>query len=392
MRSGNDHQKASPPRLPHTCVKRGQCHGRFHLPPHPPFITPLPCEFPPQISSDHALALAPPSVRIQSAADYYAAQQALVRVISTSVFKKDTCARNQWRQFYGWMHVAPDLHGITDQVPFLHIFYERVCTKLLSAGSKPIRKRSVDKYLRSISSLPPWGPTTPSTIGWASLTQQLSSYQKVYPPPTRVRPLPVHVVNTLDTTFHPGTPRQQVICDLTWVAFFFLLCPGEYCKGTPSNSEISSSSWESAHTMTPPPPKKSLPVPTLSAWFLQTKKMASRVLLSGTDAQATPSGFQWYQCITMWFTFDATAPPVIPPLEASSMPGHGHKFEVPRSPHPSARLLLRLYQISGSRPLTSARPTSAKEGPWLSSWQKWIRTQSTSWGGGGEIQCSSTST
>ena len=46
-----------------------------------------------------------------------------------------------------------------------------------------------------------------------------------------MRPLPVSVIQALDTSAQGTTARKIAISDLTWVAFFFLLHPGEYCKG-----------------------------------------------------------------------------------------------------------------------------------------------------------------
>ena len=59
----------------------------------------------------------------------------------------------------------------------------------------------------------------------------MESYQKEDYPPTRVRPLPVSVIQALGTAAQGTTPRNIVISYLTWVAFFFLLLPGEYCRG-----------------------------------------------------------------------------------------------------------------------------------------------------------------
>ena len=60
----------------------------------------------------------------------------------------------------------------------------------------------------------------------------MASYQKEDSPPTRVRPLPVSVIQALDTSAQGTTKRNITIRNLTWVAFFFLLCPGKYCKGS----------------------------------------------------------------------------------------------------------------------------------------------------------------
>ena len=88
---------------------------------------------------------------------------------------------------------------------------------------------------RSAEYLHPWGPTTPRHNGIVELNfrlgRQMASYQKGDSPPTRVRPLPVRVVQALDTSAHGTTSINIAIGDLTWVALFFLLRPGKYCKG-----------------------------------------------------------------------------------------------------------------------------------------------------------------
>ena len=60
---------------------------------------------------------------------------------------------------------------------------------------------------------------------------QLASYQEEDSPPTRVRPKPVRVIQALDIAAQGTDSRNIAINDLTWVAFFLLLWPGEYYKG-----------------------------------------------------------------------------------------------------------------------------------------------------------------
>ena len=51
------------------------------------------------------------------------------------------------------MHIAPDLHGITDPPPFIQLFSERIHTGLLSIGGNSTWKHSVEKYLCSIGQI-----------------------------------------------------------------------------------------------------------------------------------------------------------------------------------------------------------------------------------------------
>ena len=63
------------------------------------------------------------------------------------------------------------------------------------------------------------------------LGRQLASYQKEDYPSTRLQTLPVRVIQALDTTAQGTTSRNISISDLTWVAFFLLIRPVEYCNG-----------------------------------------------------------------------------------------------------------------------------------------------------------------
>ena len=65
----------------------------------------------------------------------------------------------------------------------------------------------------------------------------MASYQKEDSPPARVRPLPLIVIQSLETAAQVTTPRNIAIIHLTWVAFLFLLRPGEYCRGNTNTSQ-----------------------------------------------------------------------------------------------------------------------------------------------------------
>ena len=66
---------------------------------------------------------------------------------------------------------------------------------------------------------------------------QLASYHKEDYPSTRMRPLPVRVIQALDTAVKETTKRNITVSNLTWVAFFLLLRPGEYCKGSTNTAQ-----------------------------------------------------------------------------------------------------------------------------------------------------------
>ena len=63
------------------------------------------------------------------------------------------------------------------------------------------------------------------------LGRQLATYSNQEPPPTRVRLIPVSVLQALDSAYQGGKERQQAIINLAWIALFFLLRLGKYCRG-----------------------------------------------------------------------------------------------------------------------------------------------------------------
>ena len=179
---------------------------------------------------------APPAIRVQAAANYHAARNAITKGLFTTVFKKDVNAWRQWRRFCSWLQIAPDLKGKEDPVIFLHIFAERVRAGLLSVQGQPIKKEYVEQYLRSIGQIfasvgaKDLCHNRMGRLGFR-LGRQLASYQKEDSPPTRVRRLSISVIQALDTSTQGTTPRNIGISNLTWVAFLILLLICEYCKG-----------------------------------------------------------------------------------------------------------------------------------------------------------------
>ena len=58
-----------------------------------------------------------------------------------------------WKQLEAlctWLRITTDLQGIQEPIPFLQIFSHKVRTDALVANHKPIQKRSVYQYSRSV--------------------------------------------------------------------------------------------------------------------------------------------------------------------------------------------------------------------------------------------------
>ena len=69
------------------------------------------------------------------------------------------------------------------------------------------------------------------------LSHQLRSYAKADPPPSRVQPAPLQLIQQLQT--HAVTAWTKAVCDMSLIGFFFLCRPGEYTY--PSDADTRSS-------------------------------------------------------------------------------------------------------------------------------------------------------
>ena len=67
------------------------------------------------------------------------------------------------------------------------------------------------------------------------LNRQLRGYSRADPPSARVKPIPVgllqNAVHSTTTSASP-TPLIEACTDMSIIAFFFLMCPGEYAVTT----------------------------------------------------------------------------------------------------------------------------------------------------------------
>jgi len=78
------------------------------------------------------------------------------------------------------------------------------------------------------------------------LSRQLSHYNKMDPPPSRIKPIPssvlTHTVHTLRLSQHP---RSTSMADMLTLGFYFLLRPGEYAQT--ANPESTPSRLQDIH-------------------------------------------------------------------------------------------------------------------------------------------------
>ena len=142
----------------------------------------------------------------------------------------------QWDTFCAWLYIPNYLQDIKDKIPFLLIFVHKVRTGVLAANNKPIHKQSVEKYIRSVGQIfaamrvpdprlngaPDPRLNSMGAIDFR-LGQQFATHVKEDHAPGILRPLPVSILHCMDSVAKSGSPRDQAISDLAWIAFFFLL-------------------------------------------------------------------------------------------------------------------------------------------------------------------------
>ena len=62
------------------------------------------------------------------------------------------------------------------------------------------------------------------------LQRQKKFYAKEDPPPSRLQPMPVEFLHRASAYLRRlDTPQSLAIVNLIWIAFFFLMRPGEFC-------------------------------------------------------------------------------------------------------------------------------------------------------------------
>ena len=128
-----------------------------------------------------------------------------------------------------------------DKVPILRVLAHWIRDGRTSRSGHPVRAESVcdeilavTKVFTSVGLLDPWF----TTLGHMDLrlTTLYASYKNADPAPTRVKPLPIQVLDWAQAII-PPSPLGQATIDMASLAFFFLLRLSEYCAG-PDNHPL----------------------------------------------------------------------------------------------------------------------------------------------------------
>jgi hypothetical protein len=139
-----------------------------------------------------------------------------------------------WATFCRDLTCDPFLQNISDPMPLLQIFANRYRSGALAPSCSPVRSRTVEAALRAVGQ-------TFSTLGYQDprlqssgkldirLQRQLQAYSKDDPPPSRVKPIPLQIIqHVVVMCARSNDPKLQAISHMIILGFFFLLRPGEY--------------------------------------------------------------------------------------------------------------------------------------------------------------------
>ncbi len=161
-------------------------------------------------------------------------KQAARRGISAGRTGSNDTAWHTWTEFCCSLHQDPWLSTIDDPLPILQIFAHRYRLGQLALSGSPVKARTVEGALRAVGQ-------TFAALGYDDprlqpsgrldfrLQRQLQCYNKVDPPPTRVKPIPLQVLHLAIThCYRSNTIESQTIAQMLILGFFFLLRPGEY--------------------------------------------------------------------------------------------------------------------------------------------------------------------
>jgi hypothetical protein len=128
----------------------------------------------------------------------------------------------------------PWLGNLEDPVPLLQIFAHRYCIGQVAPSGSPVKARTVEVALRFVvQTFASLGQRDPRLQASGRLDfrlhRQLQAYTKADPPPTRVKPIPLQVLQIAITQcYRTQLPDAHAIAHMLILGFFFLLHPGEY--------------------------------------------------------------------------------------------------------------------------------------------------------------------
>ena len=144
-----------------------------------------------------------------------------------------------WNGFCLEYQLDAHLSGVepADRIIWIQQFAEQVRSGQSSASKNPVRSSTVADALNSVAQAftfmglddPRFRPGTNNLD--PRLARQLKGYANTDAPPMRVRPIPIQILHRATSlAMAENSETIRAASDLMWIAFFFLLRPGEYTQ------------------------------------------------------------------------------------------------------------------------------------------------------------------
>ena len=183
------------------------------------------------------MANAPASTRDELSADLRLARETTAAGVVPS---RDRAAQRTWCVWCAFctsINVDPFLSQVADPVIIIQLFGVRWRDGRISPSGEPNRARSVEDAIRFVgqkfASLGAPDPRLDATGKQDfRLRRMYSAWKKKDDPPARVEPVPMIILLRCDDMFDTTHERDNATMDCIWIAFYFLLRPGEYVYST----------------------------------------------------------------------------------------------------------------------------------------------------------------
>ena len=181
---------------------------------------------------------APPAARNALRADFLLAQKTVAAGVVPSRDKKAQRAWDIWCSFCTSINANPDVSNMADPVTLLQTFGLRWRDGRISPSGDPNRARSVEDAIRLVcQKFPSLGSKDPRLDETGKqdfrLRRMFSAWKKEDSPPSRVEPVPMIILlRAAELAAAGNSARDEATIDCIWMAFYFLLRPGEYANAS----------------------------------------------------------------------------------------------------------------------------------------------------------------
>jgi hypothetical protein len=180
------------------------------------------------------LAFASPNDRDDFFRDLGAAQLASRHGIVSSRADANDRTWKVWQAFCYGLAIDPTLQQIQDPIHILQVFAHRYRTGIIAPSGRQVKSRTVEGALRAVGqTLAGMGAPDPRLAQNGKhefrIGRQLSAYTKLDDPPTRVKPIPLPVLeHAVTIAYAKATPDAVATTSMMILGFFFLMRPGEH--------------------------------------------------------------------------------------------------------------------------------------------------------------------